>query len=58
MDYTIRLTEQQMMVVLNALGERPLKDVLDAFTAIQRQAMEQAPSTAGSDQNKGGVECF
>lgn len=43
MEYKITITEQQLMVVLNALGERPLKEVIDTFSSIQKQAMGQAP---------------
>lgn len=43
MEYTIKLTDQQLTVILNALGERPLKEVINTFSTIQKQAMEQAP---------------
>ena len=43
-EYTIKLTDQQLTVILNALGERPLKEVLDTFSAVQQQAVTQAPA--------------
>lgn len=51
MEYTIKLTDQQLTVILNALGERPLKEVLDTFAAVQQQAVAQAPA-AGKEEPK------
>jgi hypothetical protein len=40
--FTITLAVDQINVILAALAEKPLKDVLAVFTVIQTQIQEQA----------------
>jgi hypothetical protein len=55
MNYTLTLTEQQINVILQLLGEAPLKMSLPIYNVIQQQLAEQTrirpfqPPTNGRD---------
>lgn len=52
MDYTLKLSQQAVQLIVNALGELPLKVSANVFGDIQRQVQEQdAANTA--DISKG-----
>lgn len=44
--YTIKLSQQEIQVVINALGELPLKLSANAYGNIQRQVQEQDAANA------------
>jgi hypothetical protein len=41
MEYDLKLSQQQVQLVLQALGELPLKVTLNVFAAIQEQVAKQ-----------------
>jgi hypothetical protein len=41
MDYILKLSQQDVQVIINALGELPLKISANTFGSIQRQVQEQ-----------------
>lgn len=41
MEFTLKLTEQELQVVLNAIAKEPLGEVIELFNNMQRQAAEQ-----------------
>jgi len=41
MDYTIKLSQQELQIISQALGELPLKMTLAVFASIQNQVKEQ-----------------
>lgn len=46
MTYELKLTQQQVQVIAQALGELPLKVALATFSDIQRQVQEQDEASA------------
>lgn len=46
MDYTLKLSQQDVQVIINALGELPLKISANTFGTIQRQVQEQDAENA------------
>lgn len=53
MELTIKMDEQDVQLVLQALGELPLKVSLNTFLKINRQAIEQKKSGEGSNADVG-----
>jgi len=41
MEYTLKLSQQDIQIISQALGELPLKMVVNVFGKIQQQALEQ-----------------
>ena len=46
MEYLIKITQQESVTILQALGELPLKASLYIFGSIQRQIQEQDTKNA------------
>jgi hypothetical protein len=46
MDYTLKLTQQDVQTVINALGELPLKMSANVFGIIHKQVQEQDEANA------------
>jgi len=40
MNFTIKLTEQELNVISNALGERPFKEVFPVMETLRKQVIE------------------
>jgi hypothetical protein len=57
MEFTIKITEQALMVVLQGLGELPLKVAGPIFTELQNVAMSQrATMQQGEEPTSHGEE--
>ena len=46
MEYELKLSQQQVQIILQALGELPLKFSLNAFAAVQEQMTKQDEAAA------------
>ena len=46
MEYTLKLTQQQVQLLMVALGDVPLKHSLGTFTSIEKQVAEQDEKNA------------
>lgn len=53
MEYALKLSQQDVQVLISALGELPLKLSANTFGLIQRQVQEQDAANA-IDLSKGG----
>lgn len=46
MDYELKLSQEQVQVIVNALGELPLKVAAGVFNSIQQQVIAQESAAA------------
>lgn len=51
MEYTIKLTQQEVQTICMALGEIPLKLGINVLGNIQKQAMEQDTANAVDEKD-------
>jgi hypothetical protein len=53
MEYTLTLTQQDVQIIINGLGELPLKVAANTFAKLQKQVAEQDDKNAVSLQPQG-----
>ena len=59
MEYTIKFTEQELNIILAALGELPAKNTIDLIMKIKDQAllqMSQAPEAVEEEDDAADLQ--